>query len=59
MHGLVAIDKNMNPVRPAILWCDSRAVKIGESAFNALKDQYYMKHHLNAQGILQPRNWHG
>ena len=28
MHGLVAIDKNMNPVRPAILWCDSRAVKI-------------------------------
>ena len=50
MHGLVAIDKNLTPVRPAIIWCDSRAVKIGESAFNTLKDQYYMDHHLNAPG---------
>ena len=50
MHGLVAIDKNLTPVRPAIIWCDSRAVKIGEKAFGALKDQYYMDHHLNAPG---------
>ena len=39
MHGLVAIDKNLTPVRPAIIWCDSRAVKIGERAFDALKNQ--------------------
>ena len=50
MHGLVAIDKNLIPVRPAIIWCDSRAVKIGEEAFNALKNQDYLDHHLNAPG---------
>ena len=50
MHGLVAIDKNLTPVRPAIIWCDSRAVKIGEKAFDALRDQYYMSHHLNTPG---------
>src|SRR5688572_29001732 len=22
MHGLVAVDKNLNVLRPAILWCD-------------------------------------
>lgn len=33
MHGLVAIDKNGDTVRPAIIWCDSRAVDIGDSAF--------------------------
>ena len=50
MHGLVAIDKNLTPVRPAIIWCDSRAVKIGERAFNTLKNQDYLDHHLNAPG---------
>ncbi|OUU02700.1 MAG: carbohydrate kinase [Flammeovirgaceae bacterium TMED32] len=50
MHGLVAIDKNFTPVRPAIIWCDSRAVKIGERAFDALKNQNYLAQHLNAPG---------
>ena len=50
MHGLVAIDKNLTPVRPAIIWCDSRAVKIGERAFDALKNQNYLDQHLNAPG---------
>ena len=50
MHGLVAIDKNLTPVRPAIIWCDSRAVKIGKRAFNALKNQNYLEQHLNAPG---------
>ena len=50
MHGLVAVDKNLTPVRPAIIWCDSRAVKIGERAFDALKNQDYLAHHLNAPG---------
>src|ERR1041384_7694993 len=33
MHGLVCIDKNNNPVRNSIIWCDSRAVDIGNKAF--------------------------
>ena len=27
MHGLVALDKNGNPVRKSIIWCDSRSTK--------------------------------
>ena len=36
MHGLVVIDKNGNPLRDSIIWCDSRAVKIGNDAFENL-----------------------
>ena len=32
MHGLVALDENGIPVRPAIIWCDSRAVSMGKQA---------------------------
>jgi xylulokinase len=32
MHGLVAVDKNKEVLRPSIIWCDSRAVQIGEKA---------------------------
>ena len=27
MHGLVALDKDMNVIRPSILWCDQRTQK--------------------------------
>ncbi|MGA9238271.1 FGGY family carbohydrate kinase, partial [Robiginitalea sp.] len=30
MHGLVTLDKAGRSVRPAIIWCDSRAVSIGD-----------------------------
>ncbi|MEN9845364.1 MAG: hypothetical protein RIS36_511 [Pseudomonadota bacterium] len=36
MHGLVALDRDGNPVRPAIIWCDSRAVQVGAQAFQAI-----------------------
>ncbi|MCQ0110020.1 xylulokinase [Zhouia amylolytica] len=36
MHGLITLDKNGNPVRDAIIWCDSRAVDIGQKALNDL-----------------------
>lgn len=26
MHGLVVVDKDLRPLRPSIIWCDSRAV---------------------------------
>ena len=32
MHGLVVVDKNKKVLRPSIIWCDSRAVQIGEQA---------------------------
>jgi xylulokinase len=32
MHGLVTVDKNKQVLRPSIIWCDSRAVAIGEKA---------------------------
>lgn len=36
MHGLVLVDGDGKPVRPAIIWCDSRAVSVGDRAFKAL-----------------------
>ncbi|MFW5826843.1 MAG: xylulokinase [Alkalispirochaeta sp.] len=36
MHGLVAIDRDGNSLRPSIIWCDSRAVSYGDAAFEAL-----------------------
>jgi len=33
MHGLVLTDASLNPVRPAIIWCDSRAAQIGEDFY--------------------------
>lgn len=52
MHGLVAVDRNGEPVRPSIIWCDSRAVEIGNSAFASLGDQYCLQHYLNSPGNL-------
>lgn len=36
MHGLVLTDRDLNPVRPSIIWCDSRAAEIGEAAYQLL-----------------------
>ncbi len=50
MHGLVALDALGQVVRPAIIWCDSRAVPIGEAAFRALGADYCLYHYLNGPG---------
>jgi xylulokinase len=50
MHGLVAVDAAMKPVRPAIIWCDSRAVEIGNKAFKSLGEEYCLSHLLNSPG---------
>ncbi len=50
MHGLVVLDKNMKPLRSSIIWCDSRAVGIGEKAFSQLGHEYSLKHLLNSPG---------
>jgi len=36
MHGLVIVDKNGSPLRNSIIWCDSRAVEIGQKAFDEI-----------------------
>ena len=33
MHGLVLIDDNGNVLRDSIIWCDDRAIEIGNKAF--------------------------
>ena len=50
MHGLVAVNKNGMPVRPSIIWCDSRAVETGKNAERALGHDWCLKHLLNAPG---------
>ena len=50
MHGLVAVDKQQRVLRPAIIWCDSRAVEIGEKSFGELGPDYCFRHLLNSPG---------
>lgn len=50
MHGLVCVDKNQHVLRPAIIWCDSRAVPYGEQAFQALGQEHCLSHLLNSPG---------
>lgn len=50
MHGLVLIDHAGNVLRPSIIWCDSRAVSIGDQAFQTLGKAYCLTHLLNSPG---------
>ncbi len=50
MHGLVCVDKDLKVLRPAIIWCDSRAVHIGEEAFKELGHSQCLTHLLNTPG---------
>jgi xylulokinase len=50
MHGLVLIDKNKKVLRPSIIWCDSRAVEIGDRAFESLGEKLCLSHMLNSPG---------
>ncbi|MBO0359850.1 carbohydrate kinase [Hymenobacter sp. BT186] len=50
MHGLVLLDKAGQVLRPAIIWCDSRAVEFGNQAFAALGETYCLDNYLNSPG---------
>ncbi len=50
MHGLVCVNRQMEPLRDAIIWCDSRAVPYGERAFQALGRDVCLSHLLNSPG---------
>lgn len=50
MHGLVCLDLQGNPLRPSIIWCDSRAVETGKMLAAKLGDDYCRNHLLNSPG---------
>ena len=50
MHGLVLLDRAGQVLRPAIIWCDSRAVALGQRAFAELGEAYCLENFLNSPG---------
>jgi xylulokinase len=50
MHGLVVVDKEQNVLRDSIIWCDSRAVELGEKAFDAIGHEKCLESLLNSPG---------
>lgn len=50
MHGLVVVNKQMEVLRPSIIWCDSRAVQQGERAFKSIGEKQCLTHLLNSPG---------
>ncbi len=50
MHGLVAVDKNQQVLRRAIIWCDSRAVETGRRAAEEIGQEKCLKTMLNLPG---------
>lgn len=50
MHGLVLVDAAQKVLRPAIIWCDSRAVDIGNRALHQIGPDKALQHLLNSPG---------
>lgn len=50
MHGLVVVDETGAPLRNAIIWCDSRAVEIGNDLFLQLGKEKCSQTLLNSPG---------
>jgi xylulokinase len=50
MHGLVCVDKKQNVLRNSIIWCDSRAVDLGNKAFEEIGKDKCLLHLLNSPG---------
>ncbi len=50
MHGLVALDEYGNSVRPAIIWCDSRAIETGNQIADKVGRKRLLDSNLNTPG---------
>jgi xylulokinase len=50
MHGLVVLDKAYKVLRPSIIWCDSRAIEIGNKAYEGIGKTYCENNLLNSPG---------
>lgn len=58
MHGLVLLDAQGAVLRPAIIWCDSRAVGVGDEAYAALGADYCLEHLLQSPGNFTASKLH-
>ncbi|PCE65797.1 xylulokinase [Sediminicola luteus] len=50
MHGLVLVDAQGKVLRDAIIWCDSRAVELGDRAYHDIGSEVCDRHLLNSPG---------
>jgi xylulokinase len=50
MHGLVLVNREHKVLRNSIIWCDSRAVEIGNSAFQTIGEEKCLGNLLNSPG---------
>ncbi len=50
MHGLVLVDRDQKLLRSSIIWCDSRAVSLGDRAMQAIGNEQCLSHLLNSPG---------
>ncbi|MBC7886073.1 MAG: carbohydrate kinase [Saprospiraceae bacterium] len=50
MHGLVLVDRDKQILRDSIIWCDSRAVDIGNQAFQSIGQTKCLSLLLNSPG---------
>ncbi len=50
MHGLVLVDEDQLPIRPSIIWCDSRAVETGNAALRNIGEDICYSRLLNSPG---------
>ena len=50
MHGLVLVDNQMQVLRTSIIWCDSRAVQIGDELFRQCGEDRCISGLLNSPG---------
>src|SRR5690606_15022498 len=50
MHGLVVVDENLEPLRPSIIWCDSRAAEIGQHYYESIGAQNCQEQILGSPG---------
>jgi len=57
MHGLVMLDAADQVVRPSIIWCDSRAVAIGQQAMDSLGQDQIAATTLNSPGNFTLSKW--
>ncbi|MCL6266282.1 xylulokinase [Flagellimonas myxillae] len=48
MHGLVVVDDQGKPLRKSIIWCDSRAVEIGNETYDGIGKDKCDAHLLNS-----------
>lgn len=48
MHGLVLVDYEGKPLRKSIIWCDSRAISLGENAFLEIGEEKCASQLLNS-----------